>query len=193
MVEHGMVFLRERVFHVANGWSCEQLPCCCLVVSTLRHRPHHESNERHSCWGHNTHSPRCHLVTRCLAPLLNLARHKVWEPQLERYKDVGEHDEQHPSHVAEQHVGRHARLQELASLALVGLANKQKHGGCERGVELHEAVDIGQRHGIEHHIEQRPDPRHDHTGQQRQQSRQHINIEKQLQIEIVVELRSSGM
>ena len=134
---------------------------------------------------------RRHTVAHRRSEGFHFLRYKMRESQLQRKQYVRNHDGNHPSHVAEQHVGRHTGAHKLSRLAAVCLADQQQHGGRERGAELHEAVHIGERHDVEHDVEQRPHPSTHYAWQQCEHECEHINVEQELKIEVVIELCST--
>ena len=58
-------------------------------------------------------------------------------------KDVEHSQEDNPTDIAEQEIGRKKTRNEIQCLATVGLANEHQHGRIKRRAELHEAVGVG--------------------------------------------------
>ena len=96
-------------------------------------------------------------------------------------------DEQHAANLAEQHVGRHHAVQELASLATVGLADEQEHRGRDGAAEMAIAIDVGNGNHIEHRRHHATHPPTHPTRQERQHGTQHIEVEQQLQPQVAVD------
>ena len=157
-VEHGVILLGERVLHIADGSARHQFPCGLLVVEARHCRP----NQQHHHDGGFCHSPLTHPMCRrkpqTLEKFALAARDEMGEAQTKDAEDMTQNDEQYPPHRTEHDIGRDARLDEFACLTRVGLTDKEEHRGREGGLELHKAIDIHHRRGVEHRIKQGPDP-----------------------------------
>ena len=80
-----------------------------------------------------------YIVARGLQSALQAPEQPAAKTGRER---MGHHEEQHAAHGAQQHVGSDVGREKLARLLAVGLAHQQQHGGIERRLELHEAIDV---------------------------------------------------
>ena len=91
-----------------------------------------------------------------------------------------EQDEQYPSYLAAYQIPSQIGLQKFGRLTACGLTHQEQHRGREGGLELHHAVHVDQRGGIEHHIQQGTYPAAEPPGNQREDETDEVEVDKQL-------------
>ena len=189
-IELGVVFLRERVLHLTDVGAAHELPCSLFVVRRHDGSPHHHYHDGKSGGRPyvSLRRERGYPSARPAQALLRAVWDDVGELQAQGSEHMQDDEREHPSHAACDDSRRHARAQELARLACVGLADEHEHRGRERGLELHKAVYVDERRGVKCHIEQSSRPSPYGKRQQREHHAQGVSVEQQFEIKIVVNL-----
>ena len=196
-VEIGAVLLREGVFHFADGLARHQLVDGHLVVPGSAGAPDEEGDAADAGYLRQESGDAINMNGKPTVERFAEGgkEYRYFPDEMAETAEGGEYlhedEQQYPAHTTEDNLGREAGCDEVACLAAVGFAHQHEHGRVERGAEIDEAIDISYRHGIQDEIEHTSDAEAYFLRNQSQDGTNDVEVEKQFQIQVVVEFTPS--
>lgn len=196
-VEIGAVLLREGMFHFADSLARHQLVDGHLVVPGSAGAPDEEGDAADAGYLRQESGDAINMNGKPTVERFAEGgkEYRYFPDEMAETAEGGEYlhedKQQYPAHTTEDNLGREAGCDEVACLAAVGFAHQHEHGRVERGAEIDEAIDISYRHGIQDEIEHTSDAEAHFLRNQSQDGTNDVEVEKQFQIQVVVELTPS--